>query len=152
MTCQNAADESGTGLRYALLCQSTIMPVEISQASDGKLAPANMSTPALRPFDIRNKATLDKMRQKHKTRLGRFITSPWRLAVLRLLRDNITSHASFFGDRPRVAWGQAPKSMLKTLRYFNIPRSYRLNSKNENSMRNILKLTLLRLKRYDFLA
>ena len=31
-------------------------------------------------------ATLDKIRQKHKTRLGRFITSPRRLAVLSLFR------------------------------------------------------------------
>ena len=42
--------------------------------------------------------------------------------------------------------------MLKTLRYFNILRSYRLNSKNENSMRNILGLILLRLKRLDIVA
>ena len=37
-------------------------------------------------------ATLDKMRQKHKTRLGRFITSPWRLAVLRLSRRRLNFH------------------------------------------------------------
>ena len=42
-------------------------------------------------------ATLDKMRQKHKTRLGRFITSPRRLADLSLLRHNHTSHALFLG-------------------------------------------------------
>ena len=58
-----------------------------------------------------------------------------------------TISTALFGDRPRVTWGQAPKSVLKTLRYFNILRSYRLNSKNENSMRNILKLILLRLKK-----
>ena len=74
-------------------------------------------------------ATLDKIRLRYKTRLGRFITSPRRLADLSLLRHNITSQASFFGDRPRVAWGQAPKSMLKTISYPNIPRSYRLNGK-----------------------
>ena len=74
-------------------------------------------------------ATLGKMRQKHRTRLGRFITSPRRLADLSLLRHNIMSHASFFWDRPRVAWGQAPKSVLKTLRYCDIIRSYRLNGR-----------------------
>ena len=58
-----------------------------------------------------------------------------------------TIFTPYFWGRPHVAWGQAPKSVLKTLRYFNILRSYRLNSKNENSMRNILKLTLLRLKK-----
>ena len=59
---------------------------------------------------------------------------------------------NFFGDRPLVAWGQTLKSVLKTIHYPNIPRSYRLNDKNENSMRNILGLILLRLKKYDLLA
>ena len=45
-------------------------------------------------------ATLDKMRQKHRTRLGRFITSPRRLADLSLFRHNITSHAHFLGTDP----------------------------------------------------
>ena len=36
---------------------------------------------------------------------------------------------SLFGDRPLVAWGQTPKSVLKTIRYLNIPRSYRLNGR-----------------------
>ena len=116
------------------------------RASDGKLAPANMSTPALRPIDIRNKATLDKTHQKHKTRLGRFITSPRRLAFLRLHLHNLTSHTSFFGDRPHVAWGQAPKSVLKNRHYSNVLRGYHQNGKNENLMRNMLKLSLLRLK------
>ena len=53
-------------------------------------------------------ATLDKIRLRYKTRLGRFITSPRRLADLNLLRHNIASHAHFLGtdsvlrgDRPR---------------------------------------------------
>ena len=74
----------------------------------------------LTAFRLSEFATLDKMRLRYRTRLGRFITSPRRLAVLRLHHNNLTSHASFLGDRPRVAWGQAPKSALKTLRYFNI--------------------------------
>ena len=52
-----------------------------------------------------------------------------------------------FGGRPQVAWGQPPKSMPKTLRYFDIFRNYRLDDKNENSMRNILKLILFRSKK-----
>ena len=146
MTCQYAADESGTGLRCAQLCQSTIMPVEIScfgrQARPGERVDSGLTAFRLSEF-----ATLDKIRLRHKTRLGRFITSPWRLAVLRLHHHNLTSHTSFFGDRPHIAWGQTPKSVLKTLHYFNILRSYRPNSKNENSMRNILKLSLLRFKK-----
>ena len=118
MACQNAADESGTGLRYALLCQSTIMPVEISQASDDKLDTANMSTQALRPIDIRNKATLDKIRLSYKTRLGRFITSPWRLAVLRLHHHNLTSHTSFFGDKTPCCVGSGPKKRTENASLF----------------------------------
>ena len=56
-------------------------------------------------------ATLDKTRQKHKTRLGRFITSPRRLAALRVYHHNLISHASLFGDRPRVAWGQGLRKL-----------------------------------------
>ena len=89
-------------------------------------------------------ATLDKIRQKHKTRLGRFITSPRRLAALRLSRHHLNFHTSFWG--PHAAWGQAPRSVLKTLYYSDIIRSYRLNGRNENSMRNILGLILLRSK------
>ena len=48
--------------------------------------------------------TLGKMRQKYKTRLGRFITSPWRLAFLRLHHNNLTSHAALFGDRPQKVY------------------------------------------------
>ena len=84
----------------------------------------------LSAFRLSEFATLDKIRLSYTTRLGRFITSPWRLAVLRLLRDNITSHASFFGDRPRVAWGLTPKSVPKTPCYSDILRSYRQNGKN----------------------
>ena len=84
----------------------------------------------LSAFRLSEFATLDKMRQKHKTRLGRFITSPWRLAVLRLHHNNLTSHASFFGDRPRGAWGQSPESVLKKHYYSEILRGYRQNGKD----------------------
>ena len=52
--------------------------------------------------------------------------------------------------RVGIAWGQAPKSVIKTLRYCDIIRSYRLNGINENSMRNILGLILLRSKKVRF--
>ena len=74
-------------------------------------------------------ATLDKMRLRYKTRLGRFITSPWRLAFLRLHHHNLTSHA-FFGDRPHVARGQTPKGVFKKLNYLGVLCSYRQNGKN----------------------
>ena len=44
-------------------------------------------------------------------------------------------------------WGQTPRSVLKTFRYPNITHSYRLSDKNENSMRNICGLILLRSKK-----
>ena len=83
----------------------------------------------LTAFRLSEFATLDKIRLRHKTRLGRFITSPWRLAFLRLHHNNLTSHASFLGDRPRVAWGQAPKSVSKTPYYSDILRNYHQNGR-----------------------
>ena len=47
-------------------------------------------------------ATLDKMRLKYRTRLGRFITSPWRLAVLRLPRRHLNFHTLFWGLSPEL--------------------------------------------------
>ena len=55
-------------------------------------------------------ATLDKIRLRYKTRLGRFITSPRRLADLSLLRHNITSHAHFLGTGP-VLRGDRPRKV-----------------------------------------
>ena len=52
----------------------------------------------------------------------------------------------FFGDRPRVAWGQAPKSVLKHLIILIFFAIIAKMVENENPMRNILKLILLRLK------
>ena len=52
-----------------------------------------------------------------------------------------------FGDKPLVAWGQAPKSVLKTLHYFDIFAVIARMVENENSMRNIRGLILLRLKK-----
>ena len=60
-------------------------------------------------------ATLDKMRQKHKTRLGRFITSPRRLADLSLFRHNITSHASFLGAKTPCCVGTDPEKCAKNV-------------------------------------
>ena len=70
-------------------------------------------------------ATLDKMRLKYRTRLGRFITSP-RLACRPPLIPAVTTISTpHFGVRPHAAWGQAPKSVLKTLCYSDNIRSYR---------------------------
>ena len=44
-------------------------------------------------------------------------------------------------------WGQPPKRVPKTPCYSDILCSYRLKHENENSMRNILKLALLRSKK-----
>ena len=57
-------------------------------------------------------ATLDKMRLRYRTRLGRFITSPRRLAALRLPCCHLNFHSSFWGQTPcRV--GPGPKKCVK---------------------------------------
>ena len=58
-------------------------------------------------------ATLDKIRLRYKTRLGRFITSPRRLAELNLLRHNITSHALFLGANTPCCVGTDPEKCVK---------------------------------------
>ena len=93
-------------------------------------------------------ATLDKMRLRYKTRLGRFITSPRRLAVLRLSPPSLQFSLLILGTDPVLR--EAPKSMLKNHHYSGISRGYHQNGKNENLMRNILGLTLLRLKKVRF--
>ena len=59
-------------------------------------------------------ATLGKMRQKHRTRLGRFITSPRRLAVLSLLRHNIMSMPHFLRQTPGCV-GTGPEKYAKNV-------------------------------------
>ena len=115
MTCQNAADESGTGLRCARLCRPTIMPVEISRF--GRQArPGERVDSGLTAFRLSEFATLDKTRQKYKTRLGRFITSPRRLVALRYPRRHHNFHTLFWGQTPCCV-GPGPKSVLKNPRY-----------------------------------
>ena len=125
MTCQNAADESHTGstaLDYvSLLSCSGIISRFGRQARLGERVDSGLT--AYRHSEF---ATLDKIRLRYKTRLGRFITSPWRLAFLRLHHNNLTSHALFLGTDP-VLRG-APKSVLKKLDYPGVLRGYSLNS------------------------
>ena len=62
-------------------------------------------------------ATLDKMRLRYKTRLGRFITSPRRLAALRLPRHHLNFHSSLGGQDP-VLRGASPKKYAKNASLF----------------------------------
>ena len=100
MTCQNAADESRTGptaLGYVgLLSCSGIISRFGRQVRLGEHVDSGLT--AYRHSEF---VTLDKMRLRYKTRLGRFITSPWRLAFLRLHHHNLTSHAFFWGQTPK---------------------------------------------------
>ena len=57
-------------------------------------------------------ATLDKMRLRYKTRLGRFITSPRRLAALRLPCCHQNFYTSFWGQTPCCV-GPDPKKCVK---------------------------------------
>ena len=125
MTCQNAADESATGstaLGYvSLLSCAGIISRFGRQARLGERGDSGLTAYRRSEF-----ATLDKMRLRYKTRLGRFITSP-RLACRPPLAPPSPQFPYFFGDRPHVAWGQAPKSVPETPRYSDIFCKYRLN-------------------------
>ena len=70
-------------------------------------------------------ATLDKMRQKHKTRLGRFITSPRHACRPPLALPSPQFPHFFWGQTPCCVG--APKSVIKTRCYSDIIHSYRLN-------------------------
>ena len=62
-------------------------------------------------------ATLDKTRQKHKTRLGRFITSPRLACRPQLARHHHNFHTSFWGQTPcRV--GPGPEKCAKNVLLF----------------------------------
>ena len=117
------ASTGSTALGYvSLLSCSRIISRFGRQARPGERVDSGLTAFRLSEF-----ATLDKTRQKHKTRLGRFITSP-RLACRPPLNPAVTTISTpHFGVRPRVAWGQAPKSVLKITCYSDIISSYRSN-------------------------
>ena len=116
MTCQNAANHSLTGstaLDYvSLLSCSGIISRFGRQVRLGERGDSGLTAYRRSEF-----ATLDKTRQKYKTRLGRFITSPWRLAFLRLHHHNLTSHALFLGTDP-VLREASPKKHAKNASLF----------------------------------
>ena len=128
MTCQNAADEIRTGptaLGYvSLLSYPGIISRFGRQARLGERGDSGLTAYRRSEF-----ATLDKTRQKCKTPLGRFITSPRRSCRPPLASLTQPFLRLIFGDRPHVAWGQAPKSVLKMLNYFDVIRRYRSNGR-----------------------
>ena len=146
MTCQNAADESGTGLRCARLCRSAILRWEnfalrtaSSSRRTSRLRPDGLSTLGIRDTGQNASQVQDAFRSLH------YVAE----ATCRppLIPDVTTISTPHFWGRPHVAWGQAPKSVQKIDCYSDIISNYRLNDKNENSMRNILGLILLRSKK-----
>ena len=90
-------------------------------------------------------ATLDKIRLRHKTRLGRFITSPWRLAVLRLSPPSPQFLHLILGTDPMLRGPQKVYQKITIIRVFFavIVKMVKI----ENLMRNIFKLILLRFKK-----
>ena len=64
----------------------------------------------LTAFRLSEFATLDKIRLRHRTRLGRFITSPRRLAALRLPRHQLNFYTLFLGTDP-VLRGASPQKV-----------------------------------------
>ena len=107
-----------------------------------RLRPYGLSTFGIRDTGQNTSQVRDALRSLHYVAV---VTC--RPPLIPAVTSISTTH---FGVRPHAAWGQAPRSMLKTLRYPNIPSSYRFNYKNKNSMRNILGLILLRSKKVRF--
>ena len=92
-------------------------------------------------------ATLDKMRLRDKTRLGRFITSPWRLAVLRLSPPSPQFPHLILGTDPMLR-GARPQKVYQKITIIRVFFAVIVKMvKIENLMRNIFKLILLRFKK-----
>ena len=94
-------------------------------------------------------ATLDKMRQKHKTRLGRFITSPRLACRPPLALPSPQFPPLILGTDPTLRGAKPQKVYQKIL---VILVFFAIIAKIENPMPTILKLALLRLKRLDIVA
>ena len=145
MTCQNAAEKSN-GLRCARLCRSATLRWDnftlrtaSSPRRTSRLRPYGLSTLGIRDTGQNASQEQDAFRSLHYVAETCLPPS----ACLAFTKIS-TPH---FGDRPHVAWGQAPKSVLKNRHYSDVLRGYHQNGKKENLMRNILKLILLRSKK-----
>ena len=151
MTCQNAADEIRTGptaLDYvSLLSCSGIISRFGRQSRPGERVDSGLTAFRLSEF-----ATLDKIRLRYKMRLGRFITSP-RLACLPPLALPSPQFPHLILGTDPVLRGARPRKVCQ--KHIVILIFFAIIDKmvgNKNSMRNILKLILLRLKRLDIVA
>ena len=87
----------------------------------GDLRPGGLS-----PFGIRDTGQNTSKAQNALRSLHYVAVTTCRPQLVPAVTSIFVPH---FGDIPQVAWGQAPKSVLKTIRYPNIPRSYRLNGR-----------------------
>ena len=128
MTCQNVADESGTGLRCARLCRPAILlwdnstlRTASSSRRKRRLRPDGLSPLGIRDTGQNASQVQDAFRSLHY--VAETTCRPPLIPVV------ISISVPHFGDRPHAAWGQAPRSVLKTISYPNIPRSYRLNGR-----------------------
>ena len=142
MRRMKAASASTTPGYVGLLSCAGIISRFGRQARPGERVDSGLTAFRLSEF-----ATLDKIRLRYKTRLGRFITSPRRLAVLRLSPPSPQFPHLFLGTDP-VLRGARPQKVCQKhvviLIFFAIIAKM---VENENSLRNILRLTLLRLKK-----
>ena len=128
MTCQNAANESDTGINYARLCRSIILlwdnftlRTASSPRRTSRLRPFGLSTLGIRDTGQNTSQVRDALRSLHYVAVT--------TCRPQLSPPQYHFPCSLFKVKPHVAWGQAPKSVLKTLRYCNIIRSYRLNGR-----------------------
>ena len=151
MTCQNAANESGTGINYARLCRSIILlwdnftlRTASSPRRTSRLRPDGLSTLGIRDTRQNASQVQDAFRSLHYVAVTCLPPSACPTVT--------TISTPHFENRPYVAWGQAPKSMLKTLCYSDIIRSYRLNGRKREFNAEYSRSYLASLKKLGFLA
>ena len=145
MTCQNAADESGTGLRCARLCRSAILPWDnfaLRTASSPRrtcrLRPYGLSTFGIRDTGQNTSKAQNAFRSLHYVAEAT-CRPPLDLPLPRFPRLILGTDPMSRGARPQNEY----QKYLVILIFFAIIAKM---VENENSMRNILGLILLRLK------
>ena len=146
MTCQNAADVAAPA--YAALGYIGLLSCSVTISRFGRQTRLGEHVDSgLTAYRHSEFATLDKIRLRYRTRLGRFITSP-RLAC----RPPLALPSPQFPHLIQLDTGHnRPASSHNIVSYCMFHSRLRaiasIKAKIKNSLRNILKLILLRFKK-----
>ena len=149
MTCQNVADESGTGLRCARQCRSVILRWEnfalrtaSSSRRTSRLRPDGLSTLGIRDTGQNASQVQDAFRSLHY------------VAVMPCRPPLDPPLPQFtpltLGTDPVLRGARPQKVCQKYLTFLTFLTIIVKMVRNENAMWNIIKLTLLRLKKVRF--